>query len=66
MEIQYGASQRILIIVSQDTKYRDIESNRGCYPSNFNRTGECAKAHAARTLKLKPKKNVIARYQHNL
>ncbi|WP_334918154.1 hypothetical protein [Nostoc sp.] len=66
MEIKYGASQRILISVSQDTKYGDIQSDRGGYPSYFNPTSECAKAHATRTLKQKLKKIVIVRYQHNL
>ncbi|MHC5612303.1 MAG: hypothetical protein ACYTXA_15155 [Nostoc sp.] len=40
MEIKYGASQRILISVSQNTKYGDIQSDRGRYPSNFNPTSD--------------------------
>ncbi|MBN3869517.1 MAG: hypothetical protein HWQ23_04160 [Nostoc sp. JL33] len=40
MEIKYGASQRILITVSQDTKYGDIQSDRGSDLSNFNRTSD--------------------------
>ncbi|WP_298916723.1 hypothetical protein [uncultured Nostoc sp.] len=40
MEIKHGASQRILISVSQNTKYGDIQSDRGCYPSNFNQTSD--------------------------